>query len=100
MSMRLCSLPSVPPGSSNRFRLQPPARKPPTPMSFTKPAASLSLDLDNKWSYLKTHGDVGWEAFPSYLDVFVPRVLRFLEEHRLKITFFIVGQDAAIAGNE
>ena len=22
--------------------------------------ASLSLDLDNKWSYLKTHGDAGW----------------------------------------
>jgi peptidoglycan/xylan/chitin deacetylase (PgdA/CDA1 family) len=69
-------------------------------MSFTKPAASLSLDLDNKWSYMKTHGDAGWEVFPSYLDLVVPRLLRFLEENRLKITFFIVGQDAAIPGNE
>jgi hypothetical protein len=69
-------------------------------MSSTKPAASLSLDLDNKWSYMKTHGDAGWEALPSYLDVVVPRVLRFLEERQLKITFFIVGQDAAIPAHE
>ena len=38
-----------------------------------KPLASLSLDLDNKWSYMKTHGDAGWEALPSYLDACVPR---------------------------
>jgi uncharacterized small protein (DUF1192 family) len=59
------------------------------------PPASLSLDLDNLWSYLKIHGDPGWEAFPSYLDVVVPRVLGFLAERGLRITFFVVGQDAA-----
>jgi peptidoglycan/xylan/chitin deacetylase (PgdA/CDA1 family) len=64
-----------------------------------KPIASLSLDLDNKWSYMKTHGDAGWESFPSYLDVVVPRVLKFLKERNLKITFFIVGQDAALEKN-
>ena len=37
--------------------------------------ASLSLDLDNLWSYLKVHGDPSWEGFPSYLDLVVPRVL-------------------------
>ena len=61
--------------------------------------ASLSLDLDNKWSYLKTHGDPGWDAFPSYLDVVVPRILAFLAARRLTITFFIVGQDAALEKN-
>jgi hypothetical protein len=66
---------------------------------MTKPLASLSLDLDNKWSYLKTHGDEGWEAFPSYLDVVVPRVLALLAERNLKITFFVVGQDAALQKN-
>ncbi len=60
-----------------------------------KPIASLSLDLDNKWSYMKTHGDAGWESFPTYLDVIVPRSLKFLRERDLKITYFIVGQDAA-----
>lgn len=64
-----------------------------------KPLASLSLDLDNKWTYMKTHGDAGWESFPSYLDVVVPRALNFLKERNLKITFFIVGQDAALEKN-
>jgi peptidoglycan-N-acetylglucosamine deacetylase len=64
-----------------------------------KPIASLSLDLDNQWSYMKTHGDAGWETYPSYLDVVVPRVLEFLRERDLKITFFLVGQDAALKKN-
>lgn len=64
-----------------------------------KPIASLSLDLDNKWSYMKTHGDAAWESFPTYLDVIVPRALAFLAERKLDITFFIVGQDAALEKN-
>ena len=64
-----------------------------------KQIASLSLDLDNKWSYMKTHGDAGWESFPTYLDVVVPRSLEFLRERNLKITYFVVGQDAARAEN-
>ena len=68
-------------------------------MSANKPLASLSLDLDNLWSYMKTHGDAGWESFPSYLDIVVPRVLGFLKERELLITFFIVGQDAALEKN-
>jgi peptidoglycan/xylan/chitin deacetylase (PgdA/CDA1 family) len=66
---------------------------------MSKPIASLSLDLDNKWSYMKTHGDAGWENFPSYLDVVVPRALQFLKERNLEITFFIVGQDAHLEKN-
>lgn len=61
--------------------------------------ASLSLDLDNKWSYLKTHGSDAWRDFPSYLDVAVPRILAFLADQDLRITFFIVGQDAALEKN-
>jgi hypothetical protein len=64
-----------------------------------KPLASLSLDLDNQWSYMRTHGDPGWESFPSYLDLVVPRVLALLARRGLKITFFVVGQDAALPGN-
>jgi len=67
--------------------------------SGTRPLASVSLDLDNQWSYMKTHGDAGWEAFPSYLDIVVPRVLGFLAARKLTITFFIVGQDAALDRN-
>ncbi len=64
-----------------------------------KPVASLSLDLDNQWSYMKTHGDPDWQSFPSYLDLVVPRVLDLLARRGLRITFFIVGQDAALAAN-
>ncbi len=64
-----------------------------------KPWASLSLDLDNQWSYMKTHGDPGWEALPSYLDALAPLALEQLAQHELRITFFVVGQDAALASN-
>ena len=68
-------------------------------MPTPKPIASLSLDLDNQWSYMKTHGDAGWESFPSYLDLVVPRILDFLQTRGLTITVFIVGQDAALDKN-
>ncbi len=60
-----------------------------------KPIASLSLDLDNKWSYLKTHGDPGWDQYPTYLDLVVPRFLQTLHARDLSMTVFVVGQDAA-----
>src|SRR5687768_9847976 len=66
---------------------------------MSKPIARLSLDLDNKCSYMKTHCDPGWESFPSYLDLVVPRFLRVLDELALRITVFVVGQDAALAKN-
>jgi hypothetical protein len=61
--------------------------------------ASVSLDLDDYWTYLKVRGNSGWSDFPTYLDIVVPRVLRFLEERWMRITFFIVGQDAAFSRN-
>ena len=60
---------------------------------------TLSLDLDNQWTYMKTHGNPDWENYPSYLDIAVPRILDFLQQRDIKITFFVVGQDAARASN-
>ncbi len=62
-------------------------------MARKKPIASISLDLDNQWSYMKIHGDEGWDKYPSYFNIFVPHVLNVLDELDLKITFFIVGKD-------
>lgn len=59
-----------------------------------KMSASISLDLDNLWSYMKTHGTSGWEERPSYYDVFVTHMLEVLDKQELKVTFFIVGVDA------
>lgn len=56
--------------------------------------ASVSLDLDNLWAYLKTHGDPDWESRPSFLATAVPRLLDVFGEHRLTTTVFVVGADA------
>jgi len=58
-----------------------------------KPIAGISLDLDNQWSYMKIHGDEGWDQYPSYFEIFIPHILKVLDDLNLKITFFIVGKD-------
>lgn len=67
--------------------------------SDNRPVASLSLDVDNLWSYMKIHGDDGWQDRPSYLDTFIPYVLQVLDKADAKITFFIVGLDASLPQN-
>lgn len=59
-----------------------------------RPIGSISLDLDNLWSYLKIHGNPAWQERPSYLPTFVPYMLDVLDRANLKITFFVVGMDA------
>ena len=49
-------------------------------MKKQKLPASVSLDLDDKWSYMKVHGDDGWETFPSYLDIVLPITLDVLDK--------------------
>lgn len=61
--------------------------------------ASLSLDLDNLWSYLKTHGDPAWEDYPSYLGLVIPRILELTGAAATTISVFVVGQDAAADEN-
>ncbi|NUT93492.1 MAG: polysaccharide deacetylase family protein [Saccharothrix sp.] len=56
--------------------------------------ASVSLDLDNLWAYLKTHGDPAWERMPTFLPVATPRLLEVFGEHGLTTTVFVVGADA------
>ena len=58
-----------------------------------KPVASLSLDVDNLWSYLYIRGDRDWSKARTYLPRMVPRVLDLLDERDLHITFFVVGRD-------
>jgi peptidoglycan/xylan/chitin deacetylase (PgdA/CDA1 family) len=48
---------------------------------------------------MKTHGDPGWESFPTYLDVAVPRFLSLFVRLNVKVTVFVVGQDAADGRN-
>lgn len=64
-----------------------------------KPRAALSFDLDNLWSYLKTHGDPGWSTYPTYLPRLIPPVLDWLAGRGQRLTFFVVGQDAVRTEN-
>jgi hypothetical protein len=79
--------------ASNLKRSDPPSS------NDAKPLASLSLDLDNLWSYLKIHGDAGWEKYPSYLDILIPYVLDIFDQFKLRITFFVVGKDVSSQKN-
>ena len=72
----------------------------PTSSDSIQPLASISLDVDNLWSYMKTHGDAGWESRPSYYDLFFSTVLPVLDQLGIRLTFFIVGIDAAVPGHE
>lgn len=62
--------------------------------------AALSIDMDNQWSYMKTHGDPGWESYPTYFPVLIPYLLDLLDELNLSITFFLVGIDVQQYENE
>ncbi|QDT68382.1 Polysaccharide deacetylase [Planctomycetes bacterium MalM25] len=55
--------------------------------------ASLSIDLDDKWAYLRSRGDAAWESRPSYLAEVTPRIVDFLGERGLPCSVFVVGKD-------
>jgi peptidoglycan/xylan/chitin deacetylase (PgdA/CDA1 family) len=61
--------------------------------------ASLSLDLDNVWAYMMTHGDPGWEAYPSYLETLSEVVVEQLGRRNVTLTVFVVGRDASFEVN-
>lgn len=58
--------------------------------------ASVSLDLDNQWAYMRTHGDRGWEEYPSYFEAVIPQVCALLRQLGISITVFVVGKDAEL----
>ncbi len=64
----------------------------------TRPA-SISLDLDNQWAYMKTQGLIGSGVYPSYLSRIIPRILDQLRIQKQVITFFVVGKDAEMPEN-
>ena len=68
-------------------------------MTPSRPVASVSLDLDDLWTYLRTRGDPSWKDRPSYLPLFVPQMLEVLQQLGHRITFFVVGFDATSESN-
>lgn len=68
---------------------------PPTEKLIQKarPPASISLDLDNKWAYLRAAGHDDWESKPSYLPLVIDRIVQCLQQFNLPLSVFIVGRD-------
>jgi Polysaccharide deacetylase len=60
---------------------------------MSRPLATLSLDLDDVWAYLRTRGDTRWRDAPTLLPRAVERLLPLLDQSDLRITVFVVGRD-------
>ncbi|MCM2371227.1 polysaccharide deacetylase family protein [Aporhodopirellula aestuarii] len=57
------------------------------------PPASLSLDLDNKWAYLRAAGRENWESCDSYFSLAISNIVDVLGPLGLPLTVFLVGRD-------
>lgn len=62
---------------------------------MTKPIASLSIDFDNKWAYLRAAGRDDWDQVDGYLPLAADRVVDVLGSLGLPLTVFAVGRDFA-----
>jgi peptidoglycan/xylan/chitin deacetylase (PgdA/CDA1 family) len=62
--------------------------------------ATISLDLDDLWTYLRARGDEGWASAPSVLQPTAERLIPLLEDLRLRITIFVVGRDAVLTNSQ
>ncbi|MGF1627955.1 MAG: polysaccharide deacetylase family protein [Kiloniellaceae bacterium] len=69
------------------------------PSALPRAWATLSLDLDNLWSYQRSFGIEAWRHYPSFLELALPRILDLLDRLDLRLTLFIVGRDAEQTAN-
>lgn len=60
---------------------------------MSRPIASVSLDLDNEWAYLRSHGRDAWAEYPTYLPMVAERIAAFLKQTQMPMTVFVVGKD-------
>jgi len=61
---------------------------------MNRQAATLSIDLDDLWSYRRSFGLPADPAMASLLPLAIPRFLAFMQRHHLHGTAFVVGADA------
>ena len=58
--------------------------------------ATLSIDLDNLWAYQQSAGIAGWDQYPSFLEVAIPRIRKLLDSLQVRATCFVVARDATL----
>lgn len=69
-----------------------PARTSPTPATGRLPC-TLSLDLDDAWTYLRAAGRPGWEQTPSVIPLVCERLHALLDRHQVRLTLFVIARD-------
>jgi len=55
--------------------------------------SSLSLDLDDAWTYLRAAGRPGWETAPTLVPLVCERLLALLDRWRVRATLFVITRD-------
>ena len=63
------------------------------------PTASLSIDVDNRWAYLRAAGRSDWQSATSYLPMVLDRVVDVLGAAGVPLTAFLVGRDLVDDGD-
>ena len=58
-----------------------------------RPAATLSIDVDNTWAYRRAAGHDDWAQSDSILPLAIDRMVDLLGELQLPLTAFLVGRD-------
>lgn len=61
---------------------------------------SVSIDLDNVWTYLRAREDARWLAKPCMLNLVVPRIVDFFSSLNIRPTIFVVGSDLETPAGE
>jgi len=54
---------------------------------------TLSLDLDDAWTYLRAAGKPGWETTASVVSIVAERLLAMLRRFDVKFTLFVISRD-------
>lgn len=56
-------------------------------------ACTLSLDLDDAWTYMRAAGREGWEDTPTVVPQVCERLLDLLSRHDVRFTLFVIAKD-------
>jgi len=54
---------------------------------------TLSLDLDDAWTYMRAAGRPGWEATPTVVPQVCERLLDLLRRYDVKFSLFVIARD-------
>ena len=69
------------------------------PPGLARPLATVSIDLDDCWTYLRSFGRSDWDGHPSILPSAIAAARSLLGEAGITASFFVVGRDAECAEN-